>query len=53
MIKREYIKPMMTVVKLQHRSQFLAGSLRGVNTTGLDDDHLNYDEGGGDQGSAW
>lgn len=52
MIKREYIKPMMTVVKLQHRSQFLAGSLRGVNTTGLDDD-LYYDEGGGDQGSAW
>jgi len=55
MMKKEYIKPTMTVTKLQYRSQFLAGSFRGITsakTTGLDDD-LQYDENGGDPGNAW
>ena len=55
MMKKEYIKPTMTVTKLQYRSQFLTSSSRGITsakTTGLDDDLL-YDENGGDPGNAW
>ena len=39
-MKKEYIKPGMQVVELQHKTQLLAGSnkLRGVKTTGIDDD---------------
>lgn len=43
----------MKTVMLQHQSQLLAGSLKSVKTNGLDDDDLDYDAGGGDQGSAW
>ena len=52
MKKKAYEKPAMNVVLLQHRTQLLAGSLRSVGTTGLDDD-LDYDQNGGDQGYAW
>lgn len=53
MIKKDYKKPTMKTVTLQHQSHLLAGSITGVKTTGLDDDDFDYDAGGGDQGSAW
>jgi len=36
MIKREYEKPMMQVIKTDVRQQILAGSITGVTSTGLD-----------------
>ena len=36
-MKREYMKPTMKVVELQHQHQLLAGSITGVQTTGLGD----------------
>lgn len=36
MIKREYEKPMMHVIKTDVRQQILAGSITGVTSTGLD-----------------
>jgi hypothetical protein len=57
MIKKEYMKPTMRVVKVQHQSHILAGSLRSVKPRGLDsEDDLQYDDfegNGGDQGYAW
>ena len=61
MIKKEYMKPTMRVVKVQHQSHILAGSLRSVKSSGLDiegddEDDLLYDDlegNGGDQGYAW
>ena len=38
MIKKEYMKPVMEVIELQHKSQILAGSVTSVTSTGLDDD---------------
>lgn len=38
MTKKEYQKPVMEVIDLQHKSQILAGSVTSVTTTGLDDD---------------
>ena len=52
MIKKDYMKPTMKVVQLHHQTHILAGSVRSVSTSGLDDD-LGYDENGGNQGSAW
>ena len=37
MIKKEYMKPVMKVIKLQHKSQILTGSVTSVTTTGLRD----------------
>ena len=37
MIKKEYMKPVMEVIELQHKSQILAGSVTSVWTTGLGD----------------
>lgn len=57
MIKKEYMMPTMWVVKVQHQSHILAGSLRSVKPRGLDkEDDLQYDDfdgNGGDQGYAW
>ncbi len=57
MINKEYTKPTMLVVKVQHQSHILAGSLQSVRSIGLDDeDDLLYDDfqgNGGDQGYAW
>ena len=57
MIKKEYMKPTMQVVKVQHQSHILAGSLRSAKSSGLDSENdLQYDDfegSGGDQGSAW
>ena len=38
MIKKEYMKPVMKVIELQHKSQILAGSVKSLTTSGLDDD---------------
>ena len=54
MIKKEYMKPTMWVVKVQHQSHILAGSLRSVKSSGLDnEDDLEYDDTSGNQGYAW
>ena len=57
MINKEYTKPTMLVVKVQHQSHILAGSLRSVKSSGLDSENdLQYDDfegSGGDQGFAW
>lgn len=37
MTKKEYQKPVMEVIELQHKSQILAGSVTRVKTTGLGD----------------
>ena len=52
MIKKEYMKPTMQVVKVLHQSHLLAGSLTSVQSSGLDDD-LEYNNTSGDQGYAW
>ena len=38
MTKKEYMKPVMEVIELQHKSQILAGSVKSVKTKGLDND---------------
>ena len=54
MIKKEYQKPAMRVVELQHRSMILAGSVTSVSTTGLDDDDLELPGSGQTTtGSVW
>ena len=51
---KEYMKPTMKVVKVQHQSHLLAGSLESVKSDGLDaEDDLLYDDTSGDQGYAW
>ena len=54
MIKKDYMKPTMKVVQLQHQSHILAGSLTSVKSSGLDTENdLEYDNSGGNQGYAW
>ena len=48
MIKKEYMKPVMKVIELLHKSQILAGSVAGVTTTGLGDDNIDKGETPGD-----
>ena len=50
MIKKEYMKPAMRVVKL-HTTQMIAVSQ--ISTNGLGGDNLDYDKNGGNQGNAW
>ena len=52
MIKKPYLRPTANVVEVRI-VQLVCASLRKVDSTGLDDDELDYDEDGGDQGSAW
>ena len=48
MIKKEYMKPTVTVVQLQHRQHNLAGSYAGIQSkNSSDDDNPDYD------GSSW
>ena len=49
MTKKEYMKPVMKVIELQHKSQILAGSVTSVTTSGLDED-LNKDD---NPGNTW
>lgn len=45
MKKKGYMKPAMRVVLLQHHQQLLAGSLKSVQSTGLDGgDDLGIDD---------
>ena len=57
MIKKEYMMPTMQVIQFMHQSHILAGSLQSVTTTGLDEEDeeesLEYDNNGGNQGNAW
>ena len=55
MTKKEYMKPVMEVIELQHKSQILAGSGTSVKTTGLDEDltHSDDEEGGSSWGDAY
>ena len=53
MTKKEYQKPVMKVIKLQHKSQILTGSVKSVMTTGLDDDLILPDDVVPKSGSVW
>lgn len=50
MIKKDYLKPAMRVLKMQHRHNLL---LNSVETQGLGERSLKYDKDGGDQRDAW
>ena len=49
--KQEYMKPVMKVIELQHKSQILAGSVTSVSSTGLDDNLILPS--GEESGSGW
>ena len=51
--KQEYMKPVMKVIELQHKSQILAGSVTSVTTSGLDDDLILPDGEEPKSGSVW
>ena len=55
MIKREYEKPMMQVIKTDMEQQILAGSITGVTSTGLDaeEELILPGEGLPKSGSVW
>jgi hypothetical protein len=55
MIKKEYMKHVMKVIELQHKSQILAGSVTSVTTSGLDDDLIlpSEDQSGNPWENAW
>ena len=55
MIKKEYEKPMMQVLKTDVRQQILAGSITGVTSTGLDaeEELILPGEGLPKSGSVW
>ena len=54
-MKKEYIKPSMTAIELQHMTRLLTGSgdVRGLQSSGWDEeeDKLNLSNQGG--GSIW
>ena len=52
--KQEYMKPTMTVVEVAIRQQILAGSVTGIQTTGLGDgEDLKYGNDDNKSGSIW
>lgn len=55
-MKKEYMKPSMTAIELQHMTRLLAGSgdVKGLQSSGLDDpeDVLNLSDQGGSS-SIW
>ena len=52
--KQEYMKPTMTVVEVGMRQQILAGSVTGIQTTGLGDgEELKYGNDDNKSGSIW
>jgi len=53
MIKKEYMKPVMKVIELQHKSQILVGSVTSVTTTGLDEDLILPDGEEPKSGDVW
>ena len=50
-MKKEYIKPSMQVVLLQHRTMLLQASVRGLSTN-IDDDEDDFLWGGGGNQNA-
>ena len=48
MLKKQYIKPTVRVVKLQHQCHILVGSVRGVQDNLGEYDHFNWDNGSDD-----
>ena len=50
MIKKEYMKPVMKGIELQHKSQILVGS---VTTTGLDENLTLPDNEEPKSGQVW
>ena len=53
MTKKEYQKPVMEVIELQHKSQILAGSVTSLTTSGLDDDLALPDNEEPKSGDVW
>ena len=53
MTKKEYQKPVMEVIELQHKSQILAGSVTSLTTSGLDDDLILPDDEEPKSGDVW
>ena len=51
-MKKDYSKPTVKVVQLQHQCQILAGSAREMRVSGLSDE-FNYDSTEGDGSDAW
>ena len=52
MIKKDYMKPSLKVVQLQHSQQILAGSYAGIQSkNSTDEDNPDYD--GNSSGSIW
>lgn len=52
MIKKDYMKPSLKVVQLQHRQHILAGSYTGIQSkNSTDNDDPGYD--GNSSGSIW
>ena len=51
-MKKEYMKPNMQVIQLQHQCQILAGSAREMRVSGLSDE-FNYDSEYGDGSDAY
>jgi hypothetical protein len=53
MTKKEYMKPVMEVIEAYVELQILAGSVKSVTTTGLDDDLILPDDEEPKNGSVW
>jgi hypothetical protein len=50
MTKKVYMQPVMAVLEADTEQQILVSS---VQTSGLGDDNLGYNDGGGNQSEAW
>ena len=53
MIKKDYMKPTLKVVQLQHSQHILAGSYTGIETTNTSSDTDNPVYDGSSSGSFW
>ena len=51
-MKKDYSKPTVKVIQLQHQSHILAGSAREMRVSGLSDEFY-YDSNEGDGSDAW
>lgn len=51
MIKKDYMKPAMRVVRIKTQVHLL--NVSNTSTSGLGGDNLGYDKNGGNQGNAW
>lgn len=51
--KQAYVKPSIKMMTTETEEQMLAGSLQNVYTSGLEDEDLEYDNDGSNEGSTW